>query len=304
MKRSLLVPLAAALLAGCVTSRSYHAKEAEAQAQTARAEQLDAQLKKTTTERDDISKAENELATKLKAAEDQLAALTRSNADLKESLDANKTQLGQKVAALIKERDALQKDHDELGRQLSAATAKNQELARGLEDATSAKKLLEDQKAAELAAVKKSYEDMTAGLKNEIAAGQVQISQLKGKLTLNMVDQILFDSGSADVKAEGKKVLDKVGEALNKVADKDVRIEGHTDNKPLSAALQSKFPSNWELSTARATSVSRYLIEHDGVDPKRLGAAGYGEFRPKESNDTAEGRAKNRRIEIILVPKE
>jgi chemotaxis protein MotB len=296
--------VAAALLAGCVTAKTYRAKDAEAQAQTARAEQLDAQLKKTTAERDDISKAENELAAKLKAADDQLAALTKSNADLKESLDANKTQLGQKVAALIKERDALQKDHDELGRQLSAATVKIQELTRGLEDANSAKKVLEDQKAAELAAAKKSYEDMQAGLKDQIAAGQVQISQLKGKLTLNMVDQILFDSGSAEVKPDGKKVLDKVGEALNKVADKDVRIEGHTDNKPLSAALQAKFPSNWELSTARATSVARYLIEHDGVDPKRLVAAGYGEFRPKDTNDTAEGRAKNRRIEIILVPKE
>lgn len=300
----LAVPLAALLLAGCVTTKTYQAKEAEADAQRARAEQLDAQLKKATQERDDVTKAEQDLAAKLKAADDQLASLKTSNADLQQSLKANKTELGRKVAELIKERDSLQKQHDEEAQKAAALTAKADDLAKQLEDANAAKKALEDAKAAELAAVKKSYEDMTAGLKNEIAAGQVQISQLKGKLTLNMVDQILFDSGSADVKGDGKKVLDKVGEALNKIQDKDIRIEGHTDNKPLKQSLRKEFPSNWELSTARATAVARYLIDHDGVDPKRLVAAGYGEFRPKASNDTAEGRAQNRRIEIILVPKE
>src|SRR5258708_38838460 len=120
---------------------------------------------------------------------------------------------------------------------------------------------------------------MSAGRKSEICGGQVQITQLKGKLTVNMVDQILFDTGSADLKGDGQKVLAKVGEALNKIADKDIRIEGHTDNKPLSAALQAKFPSNWELSTARATTVARYLIDHAAVDPKRLVAAGYGGFK-------------------------
>src|SRR5437773_1192646 len=84
-----------------------------------------------------------------------------------------------------------------------------------------------------LAKVKKSYEDLTAGLKSEIAAGEIKITQLKGKLTVNLVDRILFDSGKAEVKDDGRKVLDKVGSILNSVSDKNIRIEGHTDNKPI-----------------------------------------------------------------------
>ncbi len=225
----------------------------------------------------------DDLSAQLKAKADELTALQTTNKDLQESLDANKTQLSKKVSELIKERDELQKR---------------------LTDAQAQAAQLQAAKDAELEKVRKSYEDMTSGLKNEIAAGQVEITQLKGKLTVNMVDQILFDSGSADVKGAGQKVLDKVGDALNKIADKDIRIEGHTDNKPIAGALTQKFPTNWELSTARATAVARYLIDHAKVDPKRLAAAGYGEFKPKASNDTPEGRAQNRRIEIALVPRE
>jgi chemotaxis protein MotB len=304
MKKLSLVLIPTLLFSGCVTAKKYQQRDAEALAQQERAETLDGQLKKTSAERDGLKKNVDDLTLQLKANADQLAGLQKSNTDLTDSLNANKTTLSQKASALIKERDALQQDRDAVSQKLDAANLKIADLGKQLEVAQIATKALEDAKAAELEKVKKSYEDMTAGLKSEISAGQVQITQLKGKLTVNMVDQILFDTGSADLKGDGQKVLAKVGEALNKIADKDIRIEGHTDNKPLSAALQAKFPSNWELSTARATTVARYLIDHASVDPKRLVAAGYGEFKPKDSNDTPAGRAKNRRIEIVLVPRE
>ena len=268
----------------------------------------------------------------LKAGADQLAGLQKSHRDLQDSLDSNKNQLSQKVSALIKDRDALQKERDALTRERDAlakdkdalskerdglsaekgaltagaeASAKRlAELGAQLAAAEAARKALEDAKAAELAQVKKSYEDLTSGLKSEISAGQVQITQLKGKLTVNMVDQILFDSGEASIKGEGKKVLEKVGALLNEVRDKDIRIEGHTDNKPITGALKDKYASNWELSTARATAVARHLLDHAKVDPKRVIAAGFGEQRPKALNDSAEGRAQNRRIEVVLVPHE
>ena len=116
-----------------------------------------------------------------------------------------------------------------------------------------------------------------------------------------MVDKILFDSGSADVKKDGKKVLDRVAEILRKVTDKQIRIEGHTDNVKIGPRIAKKFPTNWELSNARATNVVRYLQEK-GVDPKLLSPAGYAEYKPIESNDTEEGKSKNRRIEIVLIP--
>lgn len=315
----LLLPLAVlAALCACVTPAKFKASQDEAQSQKKRADDLDVKAAQLTKDLDAEKKKAEDLSGQVKTSAGQLASLQvkvksdyddieglkKSNADLQQSLNANKTTLSQKVADLIKDRDALQQKATAAEGQVATLNLLTTDQARKIADAEAARKALEDAKAAELAAAKKSLDDMAASLKGEIEAGQVQISQLKGKLTLNMVDQILFDSGDAAVKADGKKVLDKVGAALNQVRDKNIRIEGHTDDKPITAALQAKYASNWELSTARATSVVRYLIDHASVDAKRLVAAGYGEHRPKASNDTPDGRSLNRRIEIILVPKD
>jgi chemotaxis protein MotB len=119
-----------------------------------------------------------------------------------------------------------------------------------------------------------------------------------------MVEKILFNSGQAEVKESGKKVLNQIAAALKNLQDKDIRVEGYTDNVPLSPKLRDRFPTNWELSTARATNVVRYLEEKSGLDPSRLIAAGFGQYHPIVTNDTDEGRAQNRRIDIVLVPHE
>jgi chemotaxis protein MotB len=151
--------------------------------------------------------------------------------------------------------------------------------------------------------VSKTYEDLLVKMKGEIAKGQMTISELKGKLTVNMVDAVLFDSGKAEVKAGGQAILQKIVSILKDVKDKSIRIEGHTDNVPIIGMLAKKYPTNRELSAARALNVTRYLQEQ-GIDPAHLSAIAYGEYKPVASNDTPEGKAKNRRIEIILVPKE
>jgi chemotaxis protein MotB len=285
----LLLPAAA-----CVTTGTFKAQQSATAAQKQRADdlqsQFDAYKSSSTAEVAD-------LAAKLKATGDTLASAQISNKDLQQALDANKSKLAAKVSELIKDRDALAaKANDE--------TAQIADLQKKLDDANSAKAAAEAAAAAEIAKTKQSYEDLTAGLKSEIANGQIQITQLKGKLTVNLVDKILFDSGRAEVKEDGRKVLDKVGSVLNGVADKNIRIEGHTDNKPIAGELRSKYDTNWELSTARATAVARYLQDHAKVDPSRLVAAGFGEYHPIATNDTPEGRAQNRRIEIVLVPKD
>ena len=122
-------------------------------------------------------------------------------------------------------------------------------------------------------------------------------------LTINMVDRVLFDSGQAQVKPAGVKVLQQVGDVLKTVTDKQIRIEGHTDNVPISTKLQDRYKTNWELSTARATNVVRYLIDHGGIDRTHLSAVGHADTHPLASNDTDQGRASNRRIEIILYPR-
>ncbi len=299
----LLVPAAA-----CVTAGKFHEQESAAAAQKTRAETAErslADLKaKAAADTEAALKVQNDLAAQLKNAQDQLADAQKSNKDLSQTLDAKKGELTQKVADLIKDRDAQSAKVTDLSAQvaqLSAALASAQKKAA---DADAARAAVEAAKAAELAAAKKNFDDLSAGLKSEIAAGEIKLTQLQGKLTVNLVDRILFDSGKAEIKDDGRKVLDKVGGVLTSVADKNIRIEGHTDNKPITGDLQSKYPSNWELSTARATAVARYLQDKAKVDPTRLVAAGYGEFHPVASNDTPESRALNRRIEIVLVPKE
>ena len=162
---------------------------------------------------------------------------------------------------------------------------------------------LEVDRKEEVLTMSNTYNDLLEDMKSEIERGNVTITQLKGKLKVNMVDEILFDSGKTTVKAEGVKILKRVGNILLNVKDRTISIEGHTDNVPIGAGLAKRYPTNWELSVARATNVARYLQDKVGVDPSLLSATGYGQYRPIASNKTDEGRAKNRRIEIVIVPK-
>src|SRR5258708_14507495 len=121
-------------------------------------------------------------------------------------------------------------------------------------------------------------------------------------LTVDVAEQLVFDSGRENLKDTGKAVLKKVGEAVKGYEDKVIRIVGHTDNVPISKAAQKVFPSNWELSVARATTVVRYLQEV-GIPPERMIASGRAEYQPISENDPPEGPTKNRRIEITSLDK-
>jgi chemotaxis protein MotB len=148
---------------------------------------------------------------------------------------------------------------------------------------------------------RKSLEDE---MRSALESKDVTISRLQGKLTVNILDRILFESGEADLKPAGSAVLRKVAGILATHPELKIHVIGHTDNVPIKAAARHRFPSNWELSTARATAAVRFLTENAGVDPRRLGAVGYGEFRPVAENSTADGRARNRRIAITILSDE
>jgi len=158
---------------------------------------------------------------------------------------------------------------------------------------------LEEERQArqELMRAKNELEEQ---LKREIEEKQVRLEMLNKGLVITFVDEILFDSGKAKIRKEGYSVLDRVAKVLNKqVRDRSIAIEGHTDTQPI---RKSKWKSNWELSTARATSVLHYLIDKRGVAPERLCVTGYGEFRPVAPNNTKLGRQQNRRVEITILP--
>ncbi len=265
MRRTLVPAVAlAAALSGCVTTGTYEKKEAEAakykadwEAELARAKEIRAQFAELRGEMDGVQAEAKALQEKVRATESNLAG--------------KQTELN----ALREENARQQALVDELSKSKKKLEAAKAEL---------------EKKSAE-------YQQLATSLQTEIEAGRVEVSELKGKLTVKMKDKILFASGSATIGKEGLAALAKVADALRGVTGKVVRIEGHTDNVPTTGTA---FATNWELSAARALAVVRYLQEK-GVDPTKLAGAGYGEFQPIAPNDTPEGKSQNRRIEIVLA---
>jgi len=287
---SFLVVLLAAGLSACSVMQGTYQKKVD------EADTLAKRLSELQKKHDDLI-AENAV---LKS---DLARMTLQNekmttdlsyvTDQRDKADADKEELDR---ILRSRADSLSQSIVELRRKVDDLDAENRKLK---EENASLVKAREEQ----VRKVSSTYESLLEKMKSEISKGQITISELKGKLTVNMVDSILFDSGKAEVKKGGLEILGKVISILKDVQDKSIRIEGHTDNVPISRALAQRYPTNWELSAARAINVARHLQEQ-GIDPGQLSAVAYGEWKPVATNDTAEGKAKNRRIEIILVPKE
>lgn len=240
-----------------------------------RAAQLEADSARVTQEREQLRQQHNHLAASLARERERLKAEEAEKARLAQ-------EQAQLAASLEQERQRLKAEEVEKARLEQERAAKEAEIAR----------------------LTRTQEELSRSLQDEIAKGNITIQQVRDQLTINMVDKVLFDSGQAQVKPAGMKVLKQVSDVLNKITDKQIRIEGHTDNVPISVKLQDKFKSNWELSTARATTVVRYLIEQGGVDRQYLSAVGYADTHPVGPNDTDEGRSANRRIEIVLHPKD
>jgi len=165
-------------------------------------------------------------------------------------------------------------------------------------------KAVEDEKAqaearaSSLAVSNAQRERLAQSLERQIKSGEVEISELRGKMTVKLKDKVLFASGSAALGREGKQALDAVAEAFRDLRDRNVVVGGFTDNMPVGKA--GPFKDNWDLSTARAVAVVRYLASK-GVAPTMLGAIGFAQYRPVAPNDSAANRSLNRRIEIALT---
>lgn len=246
---------------------------------------LESTYRKKAEEADDLAKRHSALQVEREALAAELAATKRQRDKLAADLDYASGQ-----------RSMVQRERDELREKAAELEKENLRLARAKEE--QARKV-----EKEVEKVSSTYENLLAKMKTEIDRGQVTISELKGKLSVNMVDSILFDSGKAEVKKGGEEILDKVVAILKDVQDKAIRIEGHTDNVLISPSLQRRYPTNWELSAARAINVTRFL-QRQGIPADRLSAVAYGEWKPVGDNASPEGRAKNRRIEINLVDRD
>jgi chemotaxis protein MotB len=202
------------------------------------------------------------------------------------------------VTALAKQRslESLRSQLDDANASLETARAgsrKNQDQISALQARVAD---LEQEKAAVASAAKSLEDEMRAGLESK----DVTISKLQGKLTVNIMDQVMFDSGEAVLKPGGEAVMRKIAAILAEHPGLKIHVIGHTDN----VRIRNRFASNWELSAARALAAVHFLTEKAGVDPRRVGAVAYGEYRPVADNATAEGRAKNRRIAVTILSDE
>lgn len=255
--------------------------------------------KQTVAERDRLKQEKNFL----------LADTTRRGNDYRQ-LQTDQAKLRQQYNALDKQQADLYKDYQAL---LNSSTSKTEQLSAALRN----KQLeLERQEAAlrdkermmKEMQQKMQRQDSISYVLNQIiknaltgfASDELSVEQRGGKVYVSMSDKLLFKSGSAAVENKGQDALKKLGEVLAKQKDIDILVEGHTDNIPIKTSM---YKDNWDLSVVRATSIVRILSEQHKVPPIRLTASGKGEFFPVAPNETSEGRARNRRTEIILSPK-
>jgi chemotaxis protein MotB len=219
------------------------------------------------------------------------------------ALESERAALEGQVEQLQIQRAALQSERNVLDRQKSSLEQDRKLIEREQADLLRQVATLEEQKSRLLSVNKQSeaqYDALVANLSEQVQKGQLQIRQYKDMLTVDVAEQLFFDSGRATLKDGGKAVLKEVAAALQDYQDKAIRVVGHTDNVPIAKAWREVFPSNWELSAARATTVVRFLQEA-GIEPERLIATGRAQYAPVAPNDDPEGRQKNRRIEITLI---
>jgi chemotaxis protein MotB len=226
----------------------------------------------------------------LKERDDKLALRNQTERTWNQSeSDDDKMQLEKNKNELADNQSELARNKAEIARNQSELAENKIEIARN---------------QSEIARITRINEELNDQLSEEIRKGYISIEQKQSNLAIYVADRLFFASGSAVITKDGKKSLDKIGTALNKIPDRKIRIEGHTDDVPIGKDLQSRFPTNWELSAARAINVVRYLSVESKVDSNRISAAAFGQFSPMASNSSEEGRTANRRIEILVPDQE
>jgi chemotaxis protein MotB len=251
------------------------------------------------------------LARSREETQDTATAMARRAADLQRQMEqanaaheATEGELRSRVGKLEQDSASLDQLHAQAVTRFDQARAEVDRLETLLDRRGSEYRQLQ-QRLDQLGAVEEEvrernriYEEVIGKFKSLIDAGRLSVRIDRGRMVIQLPQDILFESGSATVGSDGRQTLSEVAKVLAGLPDRKFQVEGHTDNVPIAT---ERFPSNWELSTGRALSVVRLLVQ-GGVQPGSLSGAGYGEYQPVASNDDAAGRRLNRRIEIVMLP--
>ncbi|MCI0507938.1 MAG: OmpA family protein [Gammaproteobacteria bacterium] len=266
------------LIAGCVSKSKYESAVQESEAVKQERDALADNLRLLQSRIGELESQKKQLETDLESTNAKLSATNKE-------LDAKNAELADINSQLAKKNELLSSTSAELeAKQLTLA-----EITQKLQATADYMKKTD-----------KLYDDLVKELSSELDAKTIKIKEMKDGVNVNLSEAILFSSGSADLNESGQAVIAKVSEKLKDIPHQ-VIVAGFTDNLPIRGKLTEKFPTNWELAGARAASVVR-LLEKQGVDRNKLTAVSFGENQPVESNDTAEGRSQNRRIEIRMRP--
>lgn len=299
--------LALALMTSCVSKKVYtdlETKYADLKKENRTLADENAAIGKEKNELDLKSKDLQSQLDKLKAERDKLSkdyASTKSGLDkMQASYNDLEKSSGETNASISKKNRELLADLEAKEKALAAEQERLNKLKTELQERSQRVDELEGMIAAQEAGLKKLKETLSKAL-NGFEGKGLTVEQKNGKVYVSMENKLLFGSGSWTVGTEGKKAVTEVGKVLAANPDIAVLIEGHTDNAAYKGG--GDIADNWDLSTKRATAIVHILKDNKGVDPKNLTAAGRGEYAPVTGNDTAEGKSKNRRIEIILTPK-
>ena len=258
-------------------------------------------------ENDFITRQLGEMEADCQLVKDRRDYLVKLNGDLERRLHELTSQDTRQRAELKKAKEDIARLEKVLASRSSETGAAMKEMRETIDRLEEKNRDLEQERLARearLVKIRETYDELTVLLAAEIGRRDVVLDTHPDSLSINLSEKILFDSGATEVKSAGLEILRRLGGVLVNLQGHDIRIEGHTDNVPISSRLREKFPSNWELSAVRAASVLHFLQEQIGLPGESLAAVGHGEFRPVADNATPEGRALNRRIRILLKPQD
>lgn len=275
-----VIILLLSVISGCVSQSKYETAVQEAEAVKQERDALADNLRLLQSRVNDLESQKKQLESDLESTNEKLGEANKDLADTNQKVAEINEQLDKKnqlLSTTSEELEAKQKALAETTQKLQAT-------------------------ADYMKKTDKLYDDLVNELSSELDAKSIKIKEMKDGVNVNLSEDILFSSGSATLNESGKKVIRKVSQKLKDIPHQ-VIVAGFTDNVPIRGKLTEKFPTNWELAGARAASVVR-LLEQEGVDSKKLTAVSFGDNEPVESNDTPEGRAQNRRIEIRMRPVE
>ena len=319
-----LACFAAAGCAGPKIQKAVAAEQAKCKTEMTKAlAPVQSELTQVKADKTDLEAKKSDLEAQAKAAQERIDSLTQSNQQLSDTLAGSKNQsakstdeakkriqelvaqkdeLSQKLADVQKAKISADRRRANTEAKLMASQAAKADLDEKLGVLEAAKAKTKTEREAREAKVKEAAESLSGLMPTETQKGYSTIERADDSFVVTLQESLLFDPNTAKINDEGAVRLDKLGAAIAKLDAFDLRVEGHTDNAPLKKQILTLggFSNRWELGAARAVAVARYLAEKSGVDARRIAAATRAEFKPRQANDTAEGRQANRRVDLVF----